>query len=168
MKAIKKIKYSVETNPEFIALSIIAILYGLKRTSINSKFKYSQKLTSLIYFINSEENRNLFKLKMDNNYRLKMIDYERLNNIHLKSKLIEPQVNRVLNALNTYGFINTDTENHELYIFLDKEKCKFIKQDMYKDLIENAKEIQQYYRYISSVQYQTYYAKLFEGIVNNE
>ncbi|WFD08752.1 hypothetical protein [Tepidibacter hydrothermalis] len=168
MDSKKKMFYSVDMDPHFIAVNIIALLYALKRFDEKRKFKFPQKLSSLIYFINAEDNVSLFKLKLDKEYKLKLLDYERLNNIFLKSKIIEPQINRVLNTLNDKGYICTCYNNNELSIYLNKKKCKFICEEIFSDLIKNTIEIQKIYIKISSVQYETYYSKLFKGIEYNE
>jgi len=168
MDAKKRMNYSVDMDPHFIAISILVILYSLKRFNFKTKFKYPQKFSSLIYFVNSVENVSLFKLKLDENYKLKLTDYERLNNLYLKSKLIEPQVNRVLNSLKDQGYIESEIVKDEVCIYLNKSKCTFIEQPIFIDLIDNSKEVQKYFKTISSIAYDTYYQRLFKGIEYNE
>lgn len=165
MNTRKKINYCFDTNPVFLAYNVLSILYALKKNNSNNLFKYPQKIASIIYFINTKENIKLFQLATDIEYKMKLVDYEKINSIHLKSKIIEPHLNRVLNKLNNEGYIVTEYKDGEACIYLNIEKAEFIKRSIFTDIVNNTKILQKNYSRIASVQNETYYKKIFKGIV---
>ncbi|MFA7075988.1 MAG: hypothetical protein WC152_04875 [Candidatus Izemoplasmatales bacterium] len=163
----KRLKYIIDMDPIFIAQNIIMILSGFERFSIEKSFKDPIKLSSLIYIVTSEEYINVVNGSINNELMNKK-EYEILMNLKLKSKLVMPVVNRVLNLLHIKNIIGLSICNGETSIYVNKNSLSLFENDIYKPLSENVGRLRKIYSRIPSTTEQNYHSRVFGVVTANE
>ncbi|MDT8717636.1 hypothetical protein IAI10_13265 [Clostridium sp. 19966] len=163
-KSKKRIMFIESEDYYFITYNLLLILYKFNCLSIDTAFKYPEKLASLIYFISNYKNINLFKMAIDKNIILNSTDKERILDIYAKSKIIKKDLLRILFALERKKIINLikNDEVIEVSVNMNSLGKDFFKNRLFNIEMDNIDEIKKIWSRLRTVKYSTYYDKIFK------
>lgn len=151
----------------FITYNILLILYTLKKTSEQQKFKDHRKLAFLIGFVSNNKLIKINKRLKESN-RINISDKELLLKSYAQGRMLIRTITRVLLTLENRGFLGLekDAKKNHINLWLKTESIKkdFLMSPQFVYERENIKSLKKLIPRISSSNLTTVLDKLFVNI----
>lgn len=148
----KRMMFIQKEDYNFLTYNLIILLYSLKCTSSERKFKDFRKVAYLIEFINSGGN---------------ITEYTRdeLASIYSKAQLKKQLISHLLVVLRNHNFIgvsiNSVSNSFDIWLNLEEIPSEFFDKKMFKKEIENIKMIKKHASHLNILTVKTLVDKLF-------
>ena len=148
----KRIMFIQKEDYNFLTYNLLILLYTLKCTSSQKKFRDFRKVAYLIEFINS--GGDISKYSKDE-----------LANIYSKAQLKKQLISHLLVVLRNHNFIevsiNTVNKSFDIWLNLEEIPKDFFDKNLFKKEIENINIIRKYASHLNIITVKTLVDKLF-------
>lgn len=148
----KRIMFIQKEDYNFLTYNLLILLYTLKCTSSQKRFKDFRKVAYLIEFINSGGD-------------ISQYSRDELANIYSKAQLKKQLISHLLVVLRNHNFIevsiNSVSKSFDIWLNLEKIPNDFFDKKLFRKEIENINVLKKHASFLSIITVKTLVDKLF-------
>lgn len=148
----KRIMFIQKEDYNFLTYNLLILLYTLKCTSSQKRFKDFRKVAYLIEFINSGGD-------------ISQYSRDDLANIYSKAQLKKQLISHLLVVLRNHNFIevsiNSVSKSFDIWLNLEKIPNEFLDKKLFRKEIENINVLKKHASFLSIITVKTLVDKIF-------